>query len=80
MKTEISRTPIPLVRRARLRVEVRACAAVRTASNSKKKPATTSSPGHDARRWREGATAPRDAEIRTKIIFEPLVDGAPVLL
>ena len=33
------------------------------ASNSKKKPATTSSPGDDARRWREGAAAPRDAEI-----------------
>ena len=36
---------------------------VRTASESKKKPPTTSSPGDDARRWREGTAAPRDAEI-----------------
>jgi len=29
----------------------------------KKKPPATSSPGDDARRWREGTAAPRDAEI-----------------
>ena len=33
------------------------------ASKSKKKPPTTSSDGHESRRWREGAAAPRDAEI-----------------
>ena len=33
------------------------------ASKSKTRPPTTSSPGDDARRWREGAAAPRDAEI-----------------
>ena len=36
---------------------------VRIHPNSKKKPATTSSPGDDARRWREGASTRRDAEI-----------------
>ena len=36
---------------------------VRTASNSKKKPPTTSSDGHESRRWREGTVAPRDAGI-----------------
>ena len=36
---------------------------VRMASNSKNKPPTTSSDGHESRRWREGAAAPRDAEI-----------------
>ena len=36
---------------------------VRMASNSKKKPATTSSDGHESRRWREGASTRRDAEI-----------------
>ena len=41
----------------------RACDAVRTASKSKKKPPTTSSDGHESHRWREGAAAPRDAEI-----------------
>ena len=34
-----------------------------TRSKSKKKPPTTSSPGDDVRRWRDGAAAPRDAEI-----------------
>ena len=29
----------------------------------KKKPPTTSSDGYESRRWREGAAAPRDAEI-----------------
>jgi hypothetical protein len=37
--------------------------AVRTASNSKKKLPTSIIPRDDARRWREGAAAPRDAEI-----------------
>ena len=32
---------------------------VQTASKSKKRPPTTSSPADDARRWREGATTPR---------------------
>ena len=32
------------------------------ASKSKKKPPTTSSDGHESRRWREGTAAPRDAE------------------
>ena len=36
---------------------------VRTASKSKDKPPTTSSDGHESHRWREGVTAPRDAEI-----------------
>ena len=36
---------------------------VQTDSKSKKKPPTTSSDGHESRRWREGAAAPRDAEI-----------------
>ena len=36
---------------------------VRTASKSKKRPLTTSSDGHESRRWRETAAAPRDAEI-----------------
>ena len=31
------------------------------ASKPKKKPPTTSSDGHESRRWREGAAAPRDA-------------------
>ena len=35
------------------------------ASNSKKKPPTSIIPGDDARRWREGASTRRDAEIRT---------------
>ena len=35
--------------------------AVRTASNSKKKPSATLSDGYDAHRWLEGAAAPRDA-------------------
>ena len=30
-----------------------------------KKPPTSIIPGDDARRWRDGAAAPRDAEIRT---------------
>jgi len=33
------------------------------ASKTKKKPPTTSSPRDDARLWREGTAAPRDAEI-----------------
>ena len=48
---------------AYLRGASRSLDSVRTASKSKKKPPTTSSPGDDARRWREGAAAPRDAEI-----------------
>ena len=39
---------------------------VRTASKSKKKPPTTSSLEDDARRWREGAAAPRNGEIRRR--------------
>ena len=35
---------------------------VRTDSKSKKKPPTTSSDGHESRRWREGAAAPRDRD------------------
>ena len=35
--------------------------AVRIGPKSKKKPATTSPDGHESRRWREGAAAPRDA-------------------
>ena len=37
--------------------------AVRSCSKSKKRP-TSSEDGDDARRWREGAAAPRDAESR----------------
>ena len=36
---------------------------VRTASKSKKKPPTSIIPGDDARRWREGVSTRRDAEI-----------------
>ena len=36
---------------------------VRNGSNSKTKPPTASSDGGESRRWREGAAAPRDAEI-----------------
>ena len=36
---------------------------VRTASKSKKRPLATSSDGHESRRWRKTAAAPRDAEI-----------------
>ena len=36
---------------------------VRMASKSTKKPSTTSSDGHESRRWREGASTRRDAEI-----------------
>jgi hypothetical protein len=39
----------------------------RTAPNSDQRPATISSPGDDARRRREGAAAPRDAEPRTRM-------------
>ena len=35
---------------------------VQTDSKSKKKPPTTSSDGHESRRWREGAAAPRDRD------------------
>ena len=45
-----------------LRGASRSLDSVRMASKSKKKPPTTSSPGDDARRWREGTAAPRDAE------------------
>ena len=46
-----------------LRGASRSLDAVRNGSKSKKKPPTTSSPGDDVRRWREGPAAPRDAEI-----------------
>ena len=36
---------------------------VRTASNSKTKPPTSIIPGNESRRWREGASTRRDAEI-----------------
>ena len=37
------------------------------ASKSKKKPPTAIIPGDDARRWREGVSAQRDAEIARRI-------------
>ena len=48
---------------ADLRGASRSLDSVRMASKSKKKPPTTSSPADDVRRWRDGAAAPRDAEI-----------------
>ena len=54
-----------------LRGASRSLDAVRMASNSKKKPPTTSSDGHESHRWREGAAAPRDAEIaRYRVLAE----------
>ena len=41
----------------------------RTASKSKTKPSTTSSLKDDARRWREGAAAPRDAEAAPVVVL-----------
>merc|ERR1711965_357367 len=35
---------------------------VQTDSKSRQKPPTTSSDGHESRRWREGAAAPRDRD------------------
>ena len=49
--------------RSDLRGASRSLESVRTASKSNKKPPTTSSDEDDAHRWREGAAAPRDAEI-----------------
>ena len=46
---------------------------VRTASKSKKKPLTASSDGHESPRWREGAAAPRDAEIMPRELVAPHV-------
>ena len=46
---------------------------VRIHSNSKKKPATTSSPGDDAPRWREGVSTQRDAEIMPRELVAPHV-------
>ena len=40
-----------------------------SASTSKQKPPTTSSLEDDARRWREGAAAPRDAEIAPVVVL-----------
>ena len=37
------------------------------ASKSKNKPPTTSSDGHESRRWREGVSTQRDAEIARRI-------------
>ena len=37
--------------------------AVRNSSKSQKRPPTSSSPGDDARRWREGPATPQNAEI-----------------
>ena len=37
------------------------------ASNSKKKPPTTSSDGHESRRWREGTATLQNAEIRAPL-------------
>ena len=63
------RVPRVFFRRLKhLRGASRSLDSVRTASNSKKRPPTTSSPGNDARRWREGTAAPRDAEIVPLII------------
>ena len=52
-----------------LRGASRSLDSVRTAPKSKKKPPTASSPRDDARRWREGAAAPRDAEIILPLRF-----------
>ena len=49
-----------------LRVDASSAAsldAVRMTSKSKKKPPTTSSDGNESRRWREGVSTQRDAEI-----------------
>ena len=46
---------------------------VRMASNSKKKLPTASSDGHESPRWREGAAAPRDAEIMPRELVAPHV-------
>ena len=52
--------------------------AVRTASNSRKRPPTTSSDGHESRRRREGAAAPRDAGINAhQRALALLRDGLP---
>ena len=55
--------PDLVLERRFLRGASRSLDAVRTASKSNKKPPTAIFPGDDARRWREGAAAPRDAEI-----------------
>ena len=46
-----------------LRGASRSLDSIRMASKSTKKPPTTSSDGHESRRWREGASTRRDAEI-----------------
>ena len=46
-----------------LRGASRSLDAVRMASNSKNKPPTTSSDGHESHRWREGVSTQQDAEI-----------------
>ena len=43
------------------------------ASKSKKKPPTTSSDGHESRRWREGVSTQRDAEIMPRELVAPHV-------
>ena len=52
--------------------------AVRTASKSKKKPPTSIIPGNESRRWREGVSTRRDAEIAPHLpphFFELLLRG-----
>ena len=52
-----------LLEDVRRELVLRGAYAVRTASNSKEKPPTTSSDGRESRRWREGASTQQDAEI-----------------
>ena len=53
--------------------------AVRIGSNLDQRPPTTSSGGHESRRWRKGAAAPRDAEIiHQSSIINVFVDRALV--
>ena len=54
---------VDLVRGLHLRGASRSLDAVRTASKIKKKPPTSIIPGNESRRWREGASTRRDAEI-----------------
>ena len=52
-----------LLEDVRRELVLRGAYAVRTASNSKEKPPTTSYDGRESRRWREGASTQQDAEI-----------------
>ena len=52
---------------------------VRTASKSEKKPATTSSDENESRRWREGASTRRDAEICRQDKNDEAGDGPKLL-